>query len=312
MHLDVTDLRDFYYRTVLGRATQKALRDQVLAHWSNVRGLNVAGFGFAVPLLRPFLPTARRVSGLMPAPQGVMHWPPELPNHSVLVEETQWPIATGHLDRLIVMHGLETSDRPAALMEECYRSLAATGRLLIIVPNRRGLWARRDGTPFGVGRPYSLGQIEGLLKDHGFEAGAHTAALFFPPLDTGFWMRSSRTLEKVGRRLSNYHAGGALIIEAIKQYPAPTRPGLRDAVRHPLRVLDGVAQPGFRPAWRGSLYQPPAPAQTGSRPIQRNRQTLLRSPDKTLVTRGHDPDHRDESPTAALLWPGRGATPRHS
>lgn len=249
MHLDVNDLRNFYYRSVLGRATQKALRDQVMSHWDDVSGLNVAGFGFAVPLLRPFLAVARRVTGLMPAPQGVMHWPPELRNHSVLVEETQWPIATGHLDRLVVMHGLETSDRPAALMEECYRSLASTGRLLIIVPNRRGLWARRDGTPFGMGRPYSLGQIQTLLKSHGFVPGAHTAALFFPPMDTAFWMRASRPLEKIGRQISNYHAGGALIVEAVKQYPAPTRPGLTAAIR-PLRVLDGVAQPGFRPAWR--------------------------------------------------------------
>lgn len=266
MHLDVTDLRNFYYGTVLGRATQKALRDQVMAYWSDTTSLNVAGFGFAVPLLRPFLATARRVTGLMPAPQGVMHWPPELRNHSVLVEETQWPIASGHLDRLAVMHGLETSDRPAALMEECYRSLASTGRLLMIVPNRRGLWARRDGTPFGMGRPYSLGQIQSLLKAHGFVPGGHTAALFFPPMDTAFWMRASRPLEKIGRQLSNYHAGGALIIEAVKQYPAPTRPGLRDKIR-PLRVLDGVAQPGFRPAWRDTPHRMSPPgAELPSRP----------------------------------------------
>jgi alpha-ketoglutarate-dependent 2,4-dichlorophenoxyacetate dioxygenase len=39
------------------------------------------------------------------------------------------------------------------------------GRLLLIVPNRRGIWARLDSTPFGHGRPYSRGQLERLLGD---------------------------------------------------------------------------------------------------------------------------------------------------
>ena len=40
--------------------------------------------------------------------------------------------------------------------------LAPGGRVVFIVPNRSGLWARRDVTPFGYGRPYSLGQLEAL------------------------------------------------------------------------------------------------------------------------------------------------------
>ncbi|MGB3407155.1 MAG: hypothetical protein WBA67_06640, partial [Jannaschia sp.] len=71
MHLDVLDLRHFYYRTRLGRAAQKAIRDRLVEMWPEAQGHTVAGFGFAVPLLRPFLKDARRVVGLMPAPQGV-------------------------------------------------------------------------------------------------------------------------------------------------------------------------------------------------------------------------------------------------
>jgi hypothetical protein len=55
MHLDVHVLRDFYYRTELGRAAQKGVRDQVVDIWGSTRGMTVAGYGFAVPLLRPFL-----------------------------------------------------------------------------------------------------------------------------------------------------------------------------------------------------------------------------------------------------------------
>ena len=36
---------------------------------------------------------------LMPGPQGVMPWPSNAPNVSVLCEETRWPLETGHVDR---------------------------------------------------------------------------------------------------------------------------------------------------------------------------------------------------------------------
>ena len=94
MHLDVLDLRNFYYRTQLGRVAQRAIRDQVVKHWPPVAGQTVVGFGFAVPLLRPYLAEARRVIGLMPGPQGVMPWPAGMENVSVLCEDTAWPVPT--------------------------------------------------------------------------------------------------------------------------------------------------------------------------------------------------------------------------
>ncbi|NYS23596.1 methyltransferase domain-containing protein [Rhodobacteraceae bacterium 2376] len=251
MHLDVTDLRDFYYTTTLGRTAQKAVRDRIVALWPEPKGQTVAGYGFAAPMLRPFLDQARRVVALMPGPQGVMHWPPELDNHSVLVEETRWPLATDSVDLLLVMHGLESTHRPAAVLEECARVLSPRGQALFVLPNRSGLWARREGTPFALGRPYSLSQIEAQLRAHGFVPEDHQAALFFPPRDTPFWLRVAMPLERAGRRLSRYHAGGVLMVQARLERPAPTRPGLRDAVNRPLRVLDGVTQPGgVRPALR--------------------------------------------------------------
>lgn len=251
MHHDVTDLRAFYYTTALGRTAQKAVRDQITALWGDVRGLTVAGYGFPAPMMRPFLDQARRVVALMPAPQGVMHWPAELDNHSVLVEESRWPLTTDSVDRLLVIHGLEGTDRPAAVLEECARVLAPGGQALFVLPNRSGMWARREGTPFALGRPYSLSQITAQLASHGLRAGAHGAALFFPPRDTPFWLRTAMVLERAGRRLSRYHAGGVLLVQARLERPAPTRPGLGEAVRRPLRVLDGMTQPGgARPALR--------------------------------------------------------------
>lgn len=247
MHLDVLDLRAFYYRTRLGRTAQRAIRDQMLDMWPDADGKTVVGFGFAAPLLRPYLSKARRVTALMPGPQGVMHWPAGLPNVSVLCQETLWPVETDSVDRLVVMHGLETSEHPIALLDECYRVLAPEGRGLFIVPNRAGLWSRRDETPFGFGRPYTLGQLESMLAAIGLKPAQHAASLYQPPSEKRFWLKTSRFWENLGSRVSNRFAGGVLLVEVTKQVPAPPRTGLPEAIRRPLRVLDGITAPEPKP-----------------------------------------------------------------
>lgn len=247
MHLDVLDLRNFYYRTQLGRVAQRAIRDQVVKHWPPAAGQTVAGFGFAVPLLRPYLQVSRRVVGLMPGPQGVMPWPAGMENVSVLCEETAWPLPTGLVDRLVLMHGLETSENPTAVLEEAGRVLAPGGRALFVVPNRTGLWARRDVTPFGFGRPYSVAQLEAQLKRHGFTPERSQSVLFAPPTATRFWLRTANFWESFGRRMP-WLAGGVLMVEASKQVYAPTRGGLGAVVKRPLKVLQGVGAPAPKPA----------------------------------------------------------------
>ncbi|WP_308915792.1 class I SAM-dependent methyltransferase [Jannaschia sp. LMIT008] len=243
MHLDVLDLRHFYYRTRLGRAAQRAIRGRLVSMWPDVQGRTVVGFGFAVPLLRPFLADARRVVGLMPAQQGVMHWPAGMANVATLVEETSWPLETGSVDRLVLLHGLETSENPSRLLDEASRVLGPGGRLVVVVPNRSGLWARRESTPFGFGRPYSLGQLETQAKAAGFVPERHYAALFGPPRATNFWLRTHDMMERMGQRISHSGGGGVILLEASKQVPARPRTGLAERVRRPLRVLEGVPEP---------------------------------------------------------------------
>lgn len=257
MHLDVVDLRNFYYRTALGRVAQRGIRERLVELWPPQPGQTVVGFGFAVPLLRPYLAEARRVIGLMPAPQGVMPWPMGEPNVSVLCEDGAWPIATGFVDRLVVMHGLETSDDPACVLEEAQRVLGPGGRVLFIVPNRIGLWARGDGTPFGHGRPYSMGQMEAELKRHGFTPERAMTALFAPPSLSRFWLRSSNFWEWCGRR-APWLAGGVLMVEASKQVFQPTRGGIGAMVRRPLKVLEGLPAPAPVPRLdrRVDLHRP--------------------------------------------------------
>lgn len=263
MHLDVVDLRAFYYRTQLGRSAQRAIQESLRALWPETHGMAVAGFGFAAPLLRPFLGEAERVLALMPAQQGVMPWPAGAANVSVLVEETLWPLASSSIDRLIVAHGLETCERPDALLDEIWRVLAPSGRVVFIVPNRSGIWARRDATPFGVGRPYSFGQLESLLRKHRFLPERQAAALYAPPTHRKFWLRSSHLLERLGRRFEPRLLAGALVVEASKQvYARPGPPGARVFVPGPLDVLEGLAGPRPEPVSGGNrrIRTAPGPA----------------------------------------------------
>lgn len=243
MHLDVQDLRNFYYRSALGRAAQRAVRGKMLQMWPEAKGQTVAGFGFAVPLLRPYLETARRIVALMPGPQGVIAWPAGQPNVSVLCDEMLWPIETGRVDRLVVMHGLETSETPSAVLEEVDRVLGPGGRALFIVPNRAGLWSRSDATPFGFGRPYTLGQLETQLKRHGFLPERSAAALYQPPSTRRFWMRAGPFLDRFGSTVPALFPAGVLMVEATKRVYAPTGPAKKLRVPSPLEVLAPSPKP---------------------------------------------------------------------
>jgi SAM-dependent methyltransferase len=268
MHLDVQDLRNFYYRSQLGRAAQKAVRDRLCGLWPEAKGQTVVGFGFAVPLLRPYLAEARRVVGLMPGPQGVMAWPTGQANVSVLCEETLWPLSTGVADKLVLMHALETSEHPAAVLEECWRVLGPGGRAVFVVPNRAGLWSRSDRTPFGFGRPYTLGQLEAQLRRHGFVIERAVSTLYQPPSTRRAWLRLAGLLETAGRHLPVFAAGGVLMVEVGKQVNAPHRPGLPAALRRPLRILDAMPQPAARGgagSLRDGLTHPP-PGETAGAP----------------------------------------------
>jgi len=220
MWSDVVDLREFYARRV-GRNAQRMIRRQLRIMWPDVKGLRILGLGFATPYLSMFRADADRVLAAMPAGQGVLHWPVGERGLTMLADEIDLPLPDLSMDRVLIVHALESAEQVRPLLREAWRVLSDSGRLIIVVPNRRGLWARFEQTPFGYGRPYSKGQLTRLLRDNMFMPMETTRALFVPPFNSSLLQGSASAWEKVGGRLFPA-AGGVNVTEAVKQMYAAT------------------------------------------------------------------------------------------
>jgi SAM-dependent methyltransferase len=215
MSLDVVDLRNFYSQG-LGIVARRFIGRGIRARWPDLHGYRLAGIGYATPYLGLFREEAERCLAFMPAAQGVVKWPTVRPTLSALVDDLELPLPDASVDRVLLVHALEMSQNPTALLREVWRVLASGGQLLAVVPNRRGLWARMDTTPFGHGRPYSRSQIMSLMRDAWFTPVSWGEALYVPPIQRGWFLRSAVAWERVGATLSAPFAG-VHIVDATKQ-----------------------------------------------------------------------------------------------
>lgn len=225
MQLDAARLRDFY-RTPLGQVVRRQLAARIRRRWAAVPGLTVIGTGFATPYLGSFRNEATRAGCLMPARQGALVWPPGGRCRSVLVEEHHWPLPDNSVDRLLAVHMIEAAERIGPVLREMWRVLAPDGRLILIVPNRSGVWSRIDTTPFGQGLPFSKSQLAQQLSDALLTPTDWSEALYFPPLANRFALRMAPALERTGAKLSR-GLGGVIIVEARKDLMAPISGGVR-------------------------------------------------------------------------------------
>jgi Methylase involved in ubiquinone/menaquinone biosynthesis len=219
MYRSAYDLKAFY-NTKTGRVVRRILQSRLRAIWPDLNGLLVMGVGYATPFLRVFMDEAERLSAVMPAAQGAHIWPHKTniceQNRVCIAEESELPYENSSVDRILMIHHLEFSEFLQASLEEVWRVLKANGRVLVVVPNRSGLWARADWSPFGQGTPYSAAQIVHYLHDNKFVHEQTEEGLFMPPLKQGFILKSARLFENLGQTAFPMVAG-VHIVEASKQ-----------------------------------------------------------------------------------------------
>lgn len=215
MTIDVVDLREFYSRR-LGIVARQMINRGIRERWPTAEGQRVLGIGYPTPYLGLFREDAERCIAFMPAAQGVLKWPTGRPALAALIDEFSLPLPDAAVDRILLVHALEMSDDPAALLREVWRVLSPSGRVMAVIPNRRGVWTRSDNTPFGHGRPYSRSQITDLLRQTWFTPTGWGEALFMPPYAGRWVLKSAQMWERAGAALSLPFAG-VHIVEATKQ-----------------------------------------------------------------------------------------------
>ena len=233
---DVQAVADFY-ATPRGRLARRLLRRHLSALWPDLRGQTLLGLGYAAPFLGLW---RHQLSGCIDgvtaagAPAG---GPPGI---RCALHDDLLPFPDRSLDRVLMVHALEAAPDARATLRAVARTLRDDGRLLVMVPNRDGLWARGDGTPFADGAPCSTGRIERMLARSLFRVERMRGALYCPPAVLRPLLRVGATLEAAGRFVTPRLAG-VLLVEAVKDIhaalPAAT---IRVPARRVLMPLHGV------------------------------------------------------------------------
>lgn len=233
MAADVHPTKDFY-ATPRGAMVARLLRERLGVLWPSLAGQSVLGLGYAAPYLRLWRDQAQRCIALTPPQVGAARWPAgeDLPNLSCTGQEDALPFPDLCFDRILLVHGLEAAEHARRLLREVWRVLKDDGHLLVVAPNRRGLWAYVESTPFGQGQPYSAGQIGRLLAASLFRVERRDAALFMPPLHLRPALRTARLWENGARRCLPPGIAGLTITEAVKDMYAAL-PIAAKAPRHP-------------------------------------------------------------------------------
>jgi SAM-dependent methyltransferase len=260
MNVDIVDLRQFYHSR-LGLAAEQAIGMALSAIWQPIANERLMGLGYALPYLDRFRTDTERSFAFMTAGQGAVSWPAGEPSSAALVFDEELPLPDAALDRILMVHSLEFAENPRETLKEMWRVLAPAGRLIIVVPNRRGIWARFDNTPFGAGRPYSRGQLTRLLRETNFTPGASGEALFFPPSKRRSILRLRNLMERIGRKAWPVFSG-VIVVEAQKRLYQ----GLPVATRASRRVFVPVLAPqGVRAGRITASAETPPAGRRGSR-----------------------------------------------
>ena len=204
MYPDVLELRSWYGRP-LGRTVQKTLRARLAETLDVPQNGQILFLGYGAP----YISVVKNSIVAMPAKMGVMHVPRTGPNRSLLVWEDALPFPDNHFDAVVLCHCLEHTALPEGVLLEAQRVLRPNSQLIAYVPNRLGLWARREVSPLAQGRPYSATQLLELARKAELTVERAESFLFFPPTRRSWVLRYAASIEKFGAEY--WLPGGGLL-----------------------------------------------------------------------------------------------------
>lgn len=141
-------------------------------------------------------------------------WPMTMPNRAVVADPERLPFDDALFDDALLIHALELVERPRVVLRELWRVMAPAGRLILVVPNRAGVWARVEALPFGRGHPYGRGGLTRLLEDCMFEVESWASALSAPPVTRLRWLE--RPLARFAPTLAGVHVVAARKTDGLR------------------------------------------------------------------------------------------------
>ncbi|MBV7257358.1 hypothetical protein KCG44_11235 [Pacificimonas sp. WHA3] len=223
-----TDFRTFYAGRD-GRRTAHRLAQIIAPVVRSGPDKRFLAVGYAAPLLTGLNPKRfERIAMLRPADQGGRRWP--LRGHdncAVSGDPAALPFPGALFDQTLVVHALEHG-RADDILAELNRVLSPAGELILIVPNRAGLWTHFEKTPFGLGHPYGRGELTRVLQANDFTPVSWKTALVAPPLTGLRWLDAPLT--RIAPGLGGIHfvlarkSGGALPARPAVSAARATRP----------------------------------------------------------------------------------------
>ena len=240
---DITTLEAFYasplgkeVRQELCAVLRQIIRAQDVPFSSQEAGCAI---GYALPYW-PFIQAHGRFNALvMPGRQGSATVEGKSGKNAALLSRTyQLPFQDSAFQVIWCMHALEYAENPQLVLQECWRVLKPRGKLVLVAPNRIGLWARAESTPFGHGIAFYRSQLQILLEGAGFGHIEAERTLFTMPsyhLAKGNLSPIMRLLMKLVPPLS-----GAWVMAAEKNVYAG------------LQVPSQETKPEYRPVWQPS------------------------------------------------------------
>ena len=217
---DVQAVADFY-SSRRGRVAAQQLRRHLLRIWPDLGNQTLLGLGHATPFLPLWQARARLCIDASTGGAGAARPLARLPRPGTsaparcLVQDDTLPFSDLAFDRILMTHAIENATHAAGMLRAAWHALRNDGRILIVVPNRTGLWAHSESTPFADGTPYSTGRIERLLARCLFRVERMQGGLYFPPSGLRPVLRAGSMLEAAGRYVTPRLAG-VLMVEAVK------------------------------------------------------------------------------------------------
>jgi SAM-dependent methyltransferase len=210
-----------FYSTALGQAAGHQIQACIRNLWPDLTGQSLLGIGYTMPYLDFYLRPSQSILAFVPGQDAVPPWPSSNLNRLALMKNEHLPLPDQCMDFILMIHALEHAHHVPLMLREVWRVLKGNGRLLVIVPNRRSMWAHLDTTPFGYGQPYTMTQLVNLLHNNFFTSVTFRRALYMIPGHSR-WMSACQTfLDKSGPLILQKFSG-VVCVESIKQICAGT------------------------------------------------------------------------------------------